>query len=304
MSAGLWFLYWSHRVFGRGVYRALMWPVSWYFVAVRPVARRASIDYLQRAGQLAPHASTWARWRAAARHVHAFADTLLDKALVWTGGLDIRDVHSAVDPRFDAAVAAGRGGVIVVAHVGNLEVLRAIGERLQHLRLHILVHTHHAERFNRMLERMNPQSAERLLQVTEIDTGRIAQLAHQVEAGDFVVIAADRVPVQPLDGAITGERTVEVPFLNEDAAFPIGPWVLAAALDCPVYWLACYKRAGDVDRYTLVCEQLCERVRLPRATRKAALAQVIRGYAERLECVVREAPLAWFNFFPYWREKK
>jgi predicted LPLAT superfamily acyltransferase len=304
MSAGLWFLYWSHRLFGRGLYRVLMWPVCWYFILVRPVARCASIDYLQRAGQLSPQAGAWARWRAAARHVRAFADTLLDKALVWTGGLDIRQVNNEVDPRFDAAVAAGRGGVMVVAHVGNLEVLRAIGERLQKLRLHILVHTRHAERFNRMLERMNPQSAERLLQVTEIDTSRIAQLAHQVEAGDFVVIAADRVPVQPLDGAVTGERTMDVPFLGGTAPLPIGPWVLAAALDCPVYWLACYKRAGDGDRYTLVCEQVCERVALPRATRKAALAQVISLYVARLERVAREAPLAWFNFYPYWRKDR
>lgn len=297
MTAGLWFLYGCHRLFGRGLYRALMWPVCWYFICVRPVARRASIDYLRRIGEINPQAGSFARWRAAARHVRCFADALLDKALVWTGGLDVGDVRREVDPRFDAAVAAGRGGVMVVAHFGNLEVLRALGERARQLRLHILVHTKHAERFNRMLERLNPASTERLLQVTEIDTATIAHLALRVEAGDFVVIAADRVPA-------TSQRTIDVPFLGSPAPLAIGPWVLAAALACPVYWLACYKRAGDADRYTLVCEQLRERVELPRATRTEALRTVMADFAARLERACRQAPCAWFNFFPYWREPR
>ena len=297
MSAGLWFLYGCHRLFGRWLYRALMWPVSWYFISVRPVARQASIEYLHRIGEIEPDAGRLAQWRAAARHVRCFADALLDKALVWTDGLDVSDTRREIDPRFDADVDAGRGGVIVVAHFGNLEVLRAIGERAKDLRLHILVHTKHAERFNRMLERMNPHSAERLLQVTEIDTATIAHLAHRIEAGDYVVIAADRIPA-------TSERTIDVPFLGADAPMPIGPWVLAAALACPVYWLACYKREGDGDRYTLLCEQMHERVELPRATRVEALRFVISGFVVRLEHACRQAPYSWFNFFPYWRARR
>jgi predicted LPLAT superfamily acyltransferase len=94
MSAGLWFLYGCHRLFGRGLYRALMWPVSWYFICVRSVARRASIDYLSRIGEITVGAGRFAAWSAAARHVRSFADALLDKALVWTGGLDVGEETS------------------------------------------------------------------------------------------------------------------------------------------------------------------------------------------------------------------
>jgi predicted LPLAT superfamily acyltransferase len=297
LTIGLWFVYACHAVFGRVLYRAFMWPVSWYYIVVRPLARRVSIDYQQRLGVLASDVGRWRAWRAAARHVRHFADVLLDKALVWTGGLDLDEIRREVDPHFDRAVDANRGGVLVVAHFGNLEVLRRLGERAKQLRLHILVHTRHAERFNRMMTRVNPQSAERLLQVTEVDTATIAHLAARVELGDFVVIAADRVPV-------TSERTLEVPFLGADAPFPIGPWVLAAALGCPVYWLACYQRPPDRGRYTLVCELLRERIVLPRKTRDAALREVIADYVHYLERACREAPLAWFNFFPFWRVPK
>ena len=296
-TAWLWIMYLSYVWIGRPLFRLLLWPGSWYFITVRPVARRASIEYQRRVGVLAVDSSAWEAWRAAGVHVRHFADTLLDKALVWTGGLALDGIRREVDPRFDEAVDENRGGVLVVAHFGNLEVLRRMGERAKQLRLHILVHTRHAERFNRVLTRMNPQSAERLLQVTEVDTATIAHLAARVELGDFVVIAADRVPV-------TSERVLDVPFLGADAAFPIGPWVLAAALGCPVYWLACYQRPADRGRYTLVCELMSERIVLPRKTRDAALREVIADYVRSLERACREAPLAWFNFFPFWRSSR
>lgn len=293
LTIGLWFMYACNALFGRLPYRALMWPVSWYFIATRPVARQASIEYQTRLGELPAAAGAWNSWRAAARHVRRFSDVLLDKALVWTDGLALDGVSVNADARFEAAVERRHGGVLVVAHLGNLEVLRRLGEQHKAVRLHILVHTRHAERFNRMLARMNPQSAERLVEVTDVTTVTVAHLAARVEQGDFVVIAGDRVPV-------TSERVVDVPFLGAPAPFPIGPWVLAAALECPVYWLACYQRPADRGRYTLVCRQLHERVVLPRATRDAALREAIGEYARSVERACREAPLAWFNFFPFW----
>lgn len=320
-TGGLWLMYVSGITLGRALYRAMAWLASWYFIVVRPVARRASIEYQQRLGTLSPCAGRWQAWGAAARHMRRFADVLLDKALVWTGRLQLESIQREVDSRFDDAVAENRGGVLVVAHFGNLEVLRRLGERAKELRLHILVHTKHAERFNRVMTRINPQSAERLLQVTEVDTATIAHLAGRVELGDFVVIAADRVPVVNDQRSVASvesraargrgraaagsqgmrERVLDIPFLGSDAPFPIGPWVLAAALDCPVYWLACYQRPADRGRYTLVCELLRDKVVLPRATREAALRTVMGDYVQRVERACREAPLAWFNFFPFWR---
>jgi predicted LPLAT superfamily acyltransferase len=305
LSAGLWFLYGVYRCGGRWLYRVLLWPVALYFALVRGVARRASIEYLQRLGVLAPAASPAARLGHVVRHIASFADALLDKALTWTGGLDLRGATLQVDPRFDAALAAGQGGVLVVAHCGNLEVLRAFARSYPTLRLKILVHTRHAQRFNRVLARLNPESAANLLQVTEIDAAAAMELSHCVGRGEFVVIAADRVPVRAAADAarprdptrIRPDYTLEVPFLGAPAPLPIGPWVLAAALGCPVYWLSCLKRNGV---YAMTCERLFDRVWLPRSRRQAALSAVMRVYAQKLEAACRAVPYAWFNFYPFW----
>jgi predicted LPLAT superfamily acyltransferase len=296
LSTGLWFLYGVYRCGGRWLYRILLWPVAFYFALTRGVARRASIEYLGRVGVLAPDASWATRFWHVTCHIERFADALLDKALAWTGALDLGTTHTDVDPRLDEAVAAGQGGVLVVAHCGNLEVLRALARSMSNARLTILVHTRHAQRFNRLLTRLNPESAANLLQVTEIDAAVAAELSHCVGRGEFVVIAADRVPVGSGTRGHAG-HTLDVPFLGLPAPLPIGPWVLAAALGCPVFWLSCLKSEGV---YTLHCERLFERVVLPRAQRAAALAQVMGVYAQRLEAACRAAPYAWFNFYPFW----
>jgi predicted LPLAT superfamily acyltransferase len=292
LSAGLWFLYGVYRCGGRWLYGLLLWPVAFYFTLSRGVARRASIEYLERVGRLAPDASIANRFWQVTRHIERFADALLDKALAWTGALDLGTTRMNVDPRFDAAVEAGEGGLLVVAHCGNLEVLRALARRLPKVRLKILVHTRHAQRFNRLLMKLNPESAANLLQVTEIDAAAAAELSHCVGSGEFVVIAADRVPVSGQPG-----HTLDIPFLGRPAPLPVGPWVLAAALGCPVYWLSCLKVDG---RYTLASELLFDRIVMPRTQRAIVLTRVMTVYAQRLEAACRAVPYAWFNFYPFW----
>lgn len=292
-AAGLWFLYACYRAGGRGLYRLLTIPVATYFALARGVRREASIEYLERVGVLDRSASRTARLAAVIRHFRCFADVLLDKFLVWTDAIDLHDAVVDVEPRFDAALRQRRGGIIVVAHCGNLEALRAIGRRLPALRLTILVHTPRSQHFARVLARIAPPSAAGLLQVTELTVGAAVEFAARVDAGEWLVIAADRVPVSGI------ERTVAVDFLGAAALFPAGPWILAAALACPVYWLAC--SAGKRQRYRVTCRQLHERLVLPRATRAAALRDAVAGFAAQLESACREQPYEWFNFFPFWR---
>src|SRR5690606_11408671 len=94
-----------------------------------------------------------------------------------------------------AASRAGQGGIIATAHMGCLERMQMSARWREGLRVTILVHTAHAQRFNEMLGRLNPAATVRLLQVTEFSPAMAMRLAERVAAGEFVAIAADRVPV-------------------------------------------------------------------------------------------------------------
>lgn len=289
-AAGIWFLYGVHAVAGRRVLRALLWPVVLFYAATQPRARAASLDYLRRMeaahGAIgeAPRARHWLR------HLMAFAETLVDKLLATSGRYTFTGVRIEGQQHVDALLAQGRGALLVTAHVGCLELCQALAARLPALRLTVLVHTRHAERFNAILRRLNPDSRIELLQVTEVTAATAVELEQRVRAGGFVAIAGDRVPVD-------GGRVATVPFLGAPADFPVGAYVLASLLRCPLLMLACLREAGG---HVVRFEMLADRLELPRSGRAQALHQHASAFAARLEALLVRAPYEWFNFFPFW----
>jgi predicted LPLAT superfamily acyltransferase len=282
--AGMRLLFWVCRVFGRWPFRIVLYPVLLWYVATQGRARRASRDYLARAG--AP-----AGVMGVLRHFGAFAEAILDKMLLWGGLFDFSRVrvHGA-EPLFEM-MAARRGALLVCAHLGNLDLCRALSLRTPGLKVTVLVHTRHAQAFNGMLARLDPRSQLNLMQVTEMTPAMAMQLSERVGRGEFVVIAGDRVPV-------SGQPRVAIaPFLGRAAAFPVGPYVMAAVLGCPLYAMFA---ARDGDAYELHFERLRETVSLPRRGREEALAELAAGYAARLEHHARRTPLEWFNFYDFW----
>lgn len=287
---GIWCLYAVHRLCGRVLFRAVLYPVVFYYWLARPLARRASLDYLRRVHAAGGALPRRPGRRHSLRHLLSFGETLLDKMLAIGGryrfGEVVREGHDALLRQ----LGSGAGGIIVTAHMGCLELCRVLAAQRDGLRLNVLVHTMHAQRFNRILARLDPNANLRLIQVTEIGPATALLLEQKVAAGEFVAIAGDRIPV-------AGGRTVTVPFLGAPARFPIGPYALAALLGCPLFAMGCVRRG---DAHLLRFTELARQVSLPRKDRGAALAVYASAYADWLADLLKTSPYDWFNFYPFW----
>lgn len=293
--AGMWFLYGVYKLLGRGPFLVCLYPVVFYYWATRRAARHASLDYLRQMHRQHGVPSQAPTWRDSLRHFLSFADTLLDKTLATSGSYRFDRIrYEGLEPMLER-VRSGEGGVFITAHMGCLELCQALAGRCEGLRIHVLVHTRHAERFNRMLNRLNPQSGVQLMQVTEISPATAVLLAEKVARGEFVAIAGDRVPVQ-----MGPQSCVDVQFLGRTAALPIGPYVLASLLKCPLYLLACIREGRE---HTLIFEPLATAVRLPRGQRLQAATALAQHYAHRIEALLVRAPFEWFNFFAFWAQR-
>jgi predicted LPLAT superfamily acyltransferase len=204
--------------------------------------------------------------------------------------LKIEDIE-IVDPALLRNQLRGaRGQMLVGAHLGNLEVCRALAELGEQVTMNVLVHTRHAEQFNRLLGEAGA-SHLRLIQVSELNPAVMLQLSQRLENGEWLAIAGDRVPLH-------GGRNVEVDFLGHPALFPQGPWLLAGLLKCPVNLMFCLKHQG---RYRVILEPFTDAVLWRRSDREQVIAHWATRYAERLGHYCLEAPQQWFNFYPFWK---
>jgi predicted LPLAT superfamily acyltransferase len=284
-------MFFAMRWMARPVIVPIVHLIALYFFVFGRPARAASLDYLARIARAVPESGLKPTWRIAYRHFRAFGTAILDKLDTWSGRLKVDDVVFADYAPMYALAHASRGILVLGSHLGNLEALRALGTRHKRVKLNVLVHTVHADYFNRILQKAGATDVE-LVQVTQLDPAKILELRARIDRGEWVVTTADRVPVH-------GGRTVDVNFLGGVAPLPIGPYVMASVLECPVHLLFVLRRG---DRNHVYFEPFAERISWERRSRDAAVAGLAQRYADRLEHYVRLAPLQWFNFYRFWRD--
>lgn len=293
LLGGMRILIWIHNRAGRLAFGLALLPVMAYFFVRRGDARRASRGYLLRVRRRYPQALgkrpiAWLSFR----QFMTFGQSILDKYLAWVqppSGIAMDPEHERM--LFDV-VASGRGCMLIGSHFGNLEYSRGIAHRHPTLVINVLTYDRHAQKFAALLEQSEPESRMNLMQVTDLDLALALRLKDKVQHGEWVIIAGDRVPVS--EG---GNRVCDAEFFGEVAKFPVGPYVLASLLQCPVYLLHCFR---DADRYRLVMEFFDEEIKLPRNTRQLAFETNAQKFATALERQVVQAPLQWFNFFDFW----
>lgn len=289
--AGMRLLFWIHRRLGAWPFRAVLYPVVGWYVLTKPAARAASLKYLRHLDAQPNVAGIRSGMNGVLRHFAAFAEAILDKMLLWGGLFPLEQTIFHGQETMTAAIASKRGGVMICSHLGNLELCRVLARRRAGLKINVLVHTKHAQAFNRMLAQLDPDSQLNLMQVSELSPATVMLLSQKVAQGEFVAIAGDRIPVSP------NPRVAAVSFLGDVAPFPVGPYVLASVLKCPVYLLFSM-RAGTGS--AVYFEHFRDAICLPRTGRDQVLAGLAAEYAARLEHFCLQAPLQWFNFYDFW----
>jgi predicted LPLAT superfamily acyltransferase len=284
---------WVYRHFGRGVFNLVLVPVMLYFLVRRPLARKASREFLQRVRRQYPEAlprkpNLWTTFV----HFFRFGQSLLDKYVAWVEPPSDIAMSKEEQELLFSAVDSGKGCLLVGSHFGNLEYSRGIAYRHPDLVINILIYDQHAAHFATLLTDSAPESRHNLIQVTDLDLDLALRLKERVNAGEWLLIAGDRVPVGEGDNVCPAE------FLGEPAEFPIGPYVLASLLRCPVYLMHCYYADGE---YRLGVELFAEEIRPSRLNQRRTYVKETQRYAAALEAQVRKAPLQWFNFFDFWQ---
>ena len=285
--AGMRLLFSTCRILGRWPFRIALYPVLLWYIVVQREARVSSRDYLWRVAAFQNTSRIKPGMITVLRHFASFAENLLDKMLLWSGlfRTDLVKLHG------EELLAANRGGLLICCHLGNLELCRVLSMQMPGLKLTALMHTKHAERFNRLLAQLDPDSQLNLMQVTELSPGTAMLLSEKIAHGEFIAIAGDRIPVSQ------NPRIALAQFLGKTAPFPVGPYILASLLRCPTYLMFSIRTGNTSEIYF---ELFRESIHLPRKGRDEVLAGLVGEYARRLEHFCLRAPLQWFNFYDFW----
>ncbi len=268
---------WISLRLGQALGETLLIPITAWFFTTSPASRAASRDYLRRA------LGRKVRAIDVAHHILEFARVILDRVFFLAGHSD--RYHTDIEglAHLNAHIAAGRGCVLLGAHLGSFDAMRAMA-RGSPARVRPAMYRGNAGALTAIMERLDPELAAGIIDIGKPEA--MLQVRESLERGDLVAFLADR--------ATDPRRSIAMPFFGEPAMFPTGPFQIAAMLRAPAI-MVLGVRTGH-RRYSLRFEPLTG----PSASATAP-HKIMSAYVSRLEAACRAYPFQWFNFYSFWR---
>lgn len=271
---------WIALHLGRPVARTLLAPIAAYFLVFSARATRAaSRAYLARALGRTP------RLADLYRHYHTFSSVILDRVFLLSGRFEALDMRLHNADVVHSALSAGRGCILLGAHLGSFEAIRALGKQDLAPPANLVMYEENARKLNAVLYALNPELAQRVIPLGRPDS--MLRVRDALRRGEFVGMLADRV--------IEGEGSAVCQFLGEAARFPTGPLRMAALMKAPVVIMTGLYLGGN--RYDVYFDALPD-AGAPGA--EAHIDRAVQAYAARIEHYCRMAPYNWFNFYDFW----
>ncbi len=279
-----------YRILGKRATYYLLYPLITYFYATNSAARNASKQYL---ANLQQHAN--GEKLSSFKHFLSFSRSIVDKFSVWNSDIKTDQIDFPNKQLITNSLAKKQGGVIITAHLGNIEIARALSQFEPDIKVNAIVFHKNAVKINHILNKINPDFSLNLIEVQNLNIQLAIELQEKIDAGEFIVIVADRT------STTKAHRTLKANFLGHDAYFPQGSFILAGLLACPVYFMLCLKQ--DKNHYKLILEQFAESMDIKNPNRDIKLHAYAQQYADLLTTYCQQYPLQWYNFFNFWTEQ-
>ena len=269
----------------RFIARLWLYPITFYFYLTSAQVRAASKNYLRRISPL-----TGNPWQVA-KHIFYFSATILDRVYFLTDQFHRFDIKIHGIEHIQAQQASGKGCILLGAHLGSFELLRALAVQSK-MPFKILMYQDHNAMITQIFNSLNPEVAKSVINLA--NNNAMLKMNECLTAGDMVGMLGDRY--------IKTDKKLNCQLLGGDVEFPAGPFTLATVTNVPVIFF-CGVYCGK-NKYEIHIEKLSEAVKLPRPERDVYVKEATQKYIDRIEYYLKKYPYNWFNFYDFWHDEK
>lgn len=229
----------------------------------------------------------WCTWR----QFHSFTGVFLDRYLLQDS--DIISYNSEGIEHLEGLIDRGKGGILLMSHMGNWEVAaQLLRRKLKNLRLLLYMGARQKEQIEQLQKETIAQSGIRIIAVDEgggspLD---IVEGIKFIESGGVVSLAGDLVWRKD-------QRAVPVKFLEQEILLPEAPHLFALLSGAPLITFFAFRIGRNKYRFTMsqpVYLKAASRDDRPDTIRRSA-----QQYADLLEAALRNHPFQWYHFRPF-----
>ncbi|WP_238386602.1 LpxL/LpxP family acyltransferase [Chitinophaga rupis] len=226
----------------------------------------------------------WRSLRSVYRNYYVFGQTLIDKVVVMAGIPNRFTFQFEGEHHLRQLIAAGKGGILLSAHLGNWEVAGHLFKRLE-TRINIVMFDGEHERIKQYLSSVTGERNVNVIVIKD-DLSHIYAINDALSNNELVCMHADRF--------LEGNKTETALFLGSNARFPAGPFLLAATFRVPVSLVFAFKESAT--HYHLFATPPREY----HGRRKQGVQEAVQDFVHVMEEKVRQYPEQWFNYYDFW----
>jgi predicted LPLAT superfamily acyltransferase len=279
------------RRFGSWIFLLIAWHIALGYFVLCP--RRVGVSFRFYRSLFPARSRGYALW-CAWRQYHHFVHVFLDRFLL-TEGAELETTYEGWE-HIVAAAEMGRGGIILMSHVGSWEIAAQLlwrhGQKHHRMKLMLYLGEKHREQIERRQKRSVEKSGIRIISVPE-GGGSATDILEGLKflrEGGLVSLTGDRLWSR-------GQRAVTVRFAGCEARIPEIPYTLAMMSGAPLLIFFAY-RSGK-RRYHLVSSPPLMVAPESRGDRHHAVQAAAQVYADLLAQTVRAHPYEWYHFEPF-----
>lgn len=258
-----------------------------YFIPFAPKATCATWKYARRRLNYSCLRSVRLLWL----NYYRLGQTLIDKVAMGAGltGKYRFDFGSRYEEFLH--VLNGQQGVIMIgAHVGNWETGAPFFEDYGK-KMNIVMFDAEYQKIKELLEKNAGGKNYKVIPVNEDNLTHVFHIKDALDKGEYVCFQGDRY--------LDAKQVFTHSFVGKEAAFPVGPFRLAARLGVPVVFYFALREPGMRYKFNFVLAEPEKRTR-----GKESGYGLFRQYVNALELIVRQYPEQWFNYYDFWELKE
>lgn len=288
-SAGkkrLWLSWYLYKIFGKNILYLIAFIAAFFTFILSKSIRGYSKKYLT---VIKPYTNIKPSLYNQFKHIYAYASCLVDKLLVYSG--DFLDKDIVFDNEDDKRqlfedIEKKKGVFFICNHIGNIEVLQTF--LLNKITVHdfginIFLSRHQSRIFNDFLTNIKMDLPVKIFPVEDIGLNTGIELKENLDKGDIVFIAGDRLAEN------NDKKNIEQNMFSHGILLPIGTFKLANLMEVPTYFITAVKCGRQYKIY--LEKQTC-----------LLQTELINSFIKYLEKIILKYPFQFFHFYDFFNQ--
>ncbi len=217
-----------------------------------------------------------------------FGKVLIDK-VVMMSGIKNNFTFDFEGEHFLHNMAAGKGGMIIGAHIGNWEIAGHLLKRIE-CPVHIVMLDDEHRRIKNLLDNAMTEKKMNIIPIKD-DMSHLFKIKEALQNNEIIAIHGDRF--------LPGSKTIECDFMGYPAKFPTGPFYIAMKYGKPISFVSSIKETNKHYHLYATLPKLYPNSGKP-AIRENTIKEIITDYITELEKMLKKHPEQWFNYYYFW----